>query len=90
MSFKLKPLGSNKTAVIHVLPSGEELTLYHSYETLVCVEYRGVCFVTEHKYSRTTSKHITSFVDGFRKVLVDDSFFAEAIENTLERPEVAR
>ena len=38
-----------------------DFTLYFSYHTLVAVRYRGRTYMTEKKYSRTTSKHLREF-----------------------------
>jgi|TARA_R110000787_G_C13337150_1_gene437873 hypothetical protein len=58
---KLKSLGANKTQV--KLESGA-IVLF-SYETPVAAQLPEGGFVrTETKYSRTTSKHITQWLDG--------------------------
>lgn len=59
--MKVKPLGANKTE-LH-LPSGA--VVLFSYETPVAAQLAEGGFVkTSTKWSRTTSKHITQWLDG--------------------------
>ena len=53
----IKPLGSNKTE----LTFGNVQVLF-SYETPVACWMNGEYFKTDKKWSRTTSKHINSWV----------------------------
>jgi len=62
--MKIEPIGSNQTQV--TLASGD-IVLY-SYQEAVAVRKAtsGVptVYVTDYKWSRTTSKHINKFVNG--------------------------
>ncbi len=58
---KLKSLGANKTQV----ELNDGTIVFFSYETPVAAQLSAGGFVrTETKYSRTTSKHITQWLDG--------------------------
>ena len=63
MTIKLKQLGSNRTEI-----SSDSKTVFYSYSTPVVVytdwsdsEMEKV-YVTEKKFSRTTSKHISQYL----------------------------
>ena len=59
--MKIKRLGANKTLL--ALPSGSEA--FYSYDTPVAFHmHSGELFKTEEYYSRTTSKHITQYLNG--------------------------
>ena len=59
--MKIKRLGASKTLL--VLPSGSEA--FFSYDTPVAFQmHSGEIFKTEEYYSRTTSKHITQYLNG--------------------------
>lgn len=60
--MKLKSLGANKTEL--TLDSGT--VVFFSYETPVaaCLGNGGGFIRTAHKWSVTTSKHITQWLDG--------------------------
>jgi hypothetical protein len=58
---KLRSLGANKTQV----ELNDGTIVFFSYETPVAAQLAQGGFVrTETKYSRTTSKHITQWLDG--------------------------
>ena len=52
--MKLKQIGTNQTE----LTTKEGNQLFFSYETLVAVRTESTVYVTEVKYSNTTTKHI--------------------------------
>lgn len=54
----LKVLGSNQTEVV----LNDEYVLFFSYDTLVGVSCDGKLYITRTKYSKTTLKHISSWV----------------------------
>ena len=63
--MKLKLIGSNQTELR--LEDGTQI--FFSYETPVCVRNENGCFVTEEKYSRTTSKHINNWVANLSSII---------------------
>lgn len=68
--MKLNPLGANKTEV--TLPSGA--VVFFSYKTPVAAQLADGGFIkTSRKWSVTTSKHITQWLQGARAVEVDQS-----------------
>ena len=59
--MKLKRIGYNKTEVIH----NNGLTIFFSYDTPVCVKTPDYEYLkTDTFYSKTTSRHINSWLDG--------------------------
>ncbi len=52
--MRLKQIGSNQTEIIF----NDGTHVFFSYETPVCVSTVDGLFVTENKYSNTTTKHI--------------------------------
>ena len=74
--MKIKRLGASKTLL--VLPSGAEA--FFSYETPVAFQmHSGEIFKTEEYYSRTTSKHITQYLNGREAEKVEQSFFTQLV-----------
>ena len=68
--MKLNPLGANKTEV--TLASGA--VVFFSYKTPVAAQLADGGFIkTSRKWSVTTSKHITQWLQGARAVEVDQS-----------------
>ena len=68
--MKLINLGSNKTQV--TFPSG--LVVFFSYNTPVAANLAEGGFIrTNKKWSNTTSKHITQWLDGAKAELVDQT-----------------
>lgn len=57
----LKQLGPNKTEV-----TINNLRILYSYETPVAVAKDGVALITDEYHSRTTSKHINSWIAEFK------------------------
>lgn len=57
--MKLRVLGQNQTEV-----EAGEVTVLFSYNTPVAAELDGEFFVTQSKYSSTTTKHINSWLAG--------------------------
>jgi hypothetical protein len=62
--MKVEPIGSNQTQV--TLASGDIVLYSYNQAVAVRVATTGVpcVYVTDYKWSRTTSKHINKFVDG--------------------------
>lgn len=58
--MKLKDIGSNQTEIIF----NDGTHVLFSYETPVAVSTVDGMFVTEKKFSRTTSKHINKWCKG--------------------------
>ena len=58
--MKIKRLGASKTLL--ALPSGSEI--FYSYDTPVAAQVAGELYRTNEYYSRTTSKHITQYLNG--------------------------
>jgi hypothetical protein len=65
--MKLKQLGANQTEV--QLSDHYETQIFFSYEQAVCVRNVDGCFVTDKKYSQTTSKHINNWVAGLSNII---------------------
>ena len=65
--MKLKQIGANQTEV--QLSDHYETQIFFSYEQAVCVRNADGCFVTEEKYSRTTSKHINNWVANLSDII---------------------
>jgi hypothetical protein len=69
-SLQVRPIGANKTE-LHIGDS----VVFFSYETPVAAFVPGRGYVkTETKYSRTTSKHVTQWIDGSSTTLPQDDF----------------
>ena len=69
--MKLKQLGANKTLLI--LKNGIQVFL--SYETPVAARLENFDYVrTDQNWSRTTSKHITQWLEGVKARPVEQSF----------------
>ena len=74
--MQIKRLGTSKTLL--VLPSGAEA--FFSYETPVAFQMQsGELFKTEEYYSRTTSKHITQYLNGREAEAVPQSFINQLV-----------
>ena len=74
--MKIKRLGANKTLL--ALPSGSEA--FYSYDTPVAYQmHSGELFKTEEYYSRTTSKHITQYLNGREAETVPQSFINQLV-----------
>jgi len=74
--MQIKRLGTSKTLL--VLPSGAEA--FFSYETPVAFQMRsGEIYKTEEYYSRTTSKHITQYLNGREAEAVPQSFINQLV-----------
>jgi hypothetical protein len=58
----LKKLGPSKKEV----KIGQNLRVLYSYETPVAIARDGVALITDEYHSRTTSKHINSWVAEFK------------------------
>ena len=58
--MRLKQIGSNQTEIIF----NDGTHVFFSYETPVCVSTVDGLFVTEDKYSNTTTKHINKWCNG--------------------------
>ena len=68
--MKLKLLGANQTEVqLSDHYERQTIQIFFSYEQAVCVRNENGCFVTEEKYSRTTSKHINNWVSGLSNII---------------------
>jgi hypothetical protein len=73
--MRLNKLGPNKTEVI----VGDRTVLF-SYNTPVAYHVKGVgYFVTEKKFSVTTSKHINQWLDGAPKAIVSQEQVESAV-----------
>ena len=74
--MKLTRLGASKTLL--ALSSGTEI--FYSYNTPVaCQMNTGEIFKTEEYFSRTTSKHITQYLNGREAEKVEQSFFTQLV-----------
>ena len=68
--MKIKRLGASKTLL--ALPSGSEV--FYSFQM-----HTGELFKTEEYYSRTTSKHITQYLNGREAETVPQSFINQLV-----------
>ena len=76
IKMKIKRLGASKTLL--ALPSGSEA--FFSYDTPVAFQmHSGEIFKTEEYYSRTTSKHITQYLNGREAETVPQSFINQLV-----------
>ena len=74
--MKLKNLGANKTEI--TLSNGT--VVFFSYDTPVAANLSTGGFVkTDKKWSTTTSKHITQWLDGAKAETRPQSFFQELL-----------
>ena len=73
--MKIKRLGASKTLL--ALPSGSEI--FYSYDTPVAAQVAGELFRTKEYYSRTTSKHITQYLNGRDAEEVEQSFIDQIV-----------
>ena len=73
--MKIKRLGASKTLL--ALPSGSEN--FFSYDTPVAAQDAGEYYKTNEYYSRTTSKHITQYLNGRYAHSVDQSFIYQIL-----------
>ena len=74
--MQIKRLGTSKTLL--VLPSGSEA--FFSYETPVAFQmHSGEIYKTKEYYSRTTSKHITQYLNGREAEAVSQSFINQLV-----------
>ena len=70
--MKIRKIGSNQTE----LTTGGGAEVFFSYETPVVVMVPGDgLLVTEKKFSRTTSRHIKSYLDGRDAKLISQDAF---------------
>ena len=68
--MKLKQIGANQTEVqLSDHYERQTIQIFFSYEQAVCVRNENGCFVTEEKYSRTTSKHINNWVANLSDII---------------------
>ena len=73
--MKIKRLGASKTLL--ALPSGSEI--FYSYDTPVAAQVSGEFYRTNEYYSRTTSKHITQYLNGRYAHPVEQSFINQIV-----------
>ena len=73
--MKLERLGTNKSLL--TLSSGSEI--FYSYNTPVACKVSGELFRTKEYFSRTTSKHITQYLNGRNAEKVEQSFIQQIV-----------
>ena len=73
--MKLEKIGVSKTLL--TLSSGSEI--FYSYNTPVACKVSGEFYKTNEYYSRTTSKHITQYLNGRYAHSVDQSFIYQIL-----------
>ena len=73
--MKIKRLGASKTLL--ALPSGSEI--FYSYDTPVAAQVAGEFYKTNEYYSRTTSKHITQYLNGREAETVPQSMINQLV-----------
>ena len=75
--MKLEKIGVSKTLL--TLSSGSEI--FYSYNTPVAAQVAGEFYKTNEYYSRTTSKHITQYLNGRYAHPVEQSFINQIVGN---------
>ena len=73
--MKLEKIGVSKTLL--TLSSGSEI--FYSYNTPVAAQVAGEFYKTNEYYSRTTSKHITQYLNGRYAHPVEQSFINQIV-----------
>ena len=73
--MKLERLGTSKSLL--TLASGSEI--FYSYNTPVACKVSGEFYKTNEYYSRTTSKHITQYLNGRYAHSVDQNFINQIV-----------
>ena len=73
--MKLERLGESKTLL--TLSSGSEI--FYSYNTPVAAKVSGEFYKTNEYYSKTTSKHITQYLNWRYAHPVDQSFINQIV-----------
>ena len=73
--MKLEKIGVSKTLL--TLSSGSEI--FYSYNTPVACKVSGEFYKTNEYYSRTTSKHITQYLNGRYAHPVEQSFINQIV-----------
>ena len=73
--MKLERLGNSKSLL--TLASGSEI--FYSYDTPVAAQVSGEFYKTNEYYSRTTSKHITQYLNGREAEEVEQSFINQIV-----------
>ena len=73
--MKIKRLGASKTLL--ALPSGSEI--FYSYDTPVAAQVAGEFYKTNEYYSKTTSKHITQYLNGREAETVPQSMINQLV-----------
>ena len=75
----IKNVGKNQ---IEIHNKEKDTTILQSYNTVVAAKISGKWYKTEQFYSRTTSKHITQFFNGFDDAIVKpQEFFDNLMED---------
>lgn len=75
--MQIKPIGSNKTE----LHRADGSVVLFSYQTPVAAMIAGRGYLrTEQKYSLTTSKHITQWLDGINAETVPQAELDQLVE----------
>jgi hypothetical protein len=77
--MKLIPYGKNQTLLI-IQPG--QFEVFFSYQTPVCAEIKYKVYATNKKHSKTTSKHIHDFINGYidKPIYKDQSFFDQLVK----------
>ena len=73
--MKLERLGNSKSLL--TLSSGSEI--FYSYNTPVAAQVAGELYKTKEYFSRTTSKHITQYLNGRKAEKVEQSFIQQIV-----------
>ena len=73
--MKLERLGTSKSLL--TLSSGSEI--FYSYNTPVAAQVAGELYKTKEYFSRTTSKHITQYLNGREAEAVPQSMINQLV-----------
>ena len=75
----IKSVGKNQ---LEIHNKQKDITILQSYNTVVAAKISGKWYKTEQFYSRTTSKHINIFFNGFDDATIKpQSFFDKLMED---------
>ena len=74
--MKIKPLGRTSHERIF-----QNMTIFYSYSTPICIKFYGQTLVTSQYYSRTTTRHIRKYIQHEPNVEYVDQ---EIIDNLIQ------
>lgn len=79
MNLQLTQLGPNQTRIAFE-SLGDQYFILFSYSTPVAASIRGKYYKTKTKFSKTTSKHISTWLDGREAEEKEQEFFDNLVK----------